>query len=277
MTTPPRGLVIVNAFPLLAQSQGDEGNARVLAHRAGLRGIPAEIITHHAGRLPAADVYLVGGMEEETQPELAARLRTSDLAAAVADGAVVLAVDAGYQVLGHRYATAEGTTHDGLGRLDVVSTWSDTEANGPVITRPSEAYGLPAMSGYECHHGRSVLGPGAAPLAELELGTGNGTGDGDDLDAGPDGTTPAPTTDGAVHGRVVGTYVHGPVLARNAELADLLLGWAMGGATLEAAPSDLSARLRGQRIAEDRADPTGWGGRVHGNPRLSLGRLLRRR
>jgi CobQ-like glutamine amidotransferase family enzyme len=31
-----------------------------------------------------------------------------------------------------------------------------------------------------------------------------------------------------VHGRVVGTYLHGPVLARNPRLADRLLEWVVG-------------------------------------------------
>ena len=68
---------------------------------------------------------------------------------------------------------------------------------------------------------------------------------------------------GAGQGHVIGTYLHGPLLARNADLADLLLGWATG-APLDPASSPTTDALRAQRIAEDRADPSGWGGRLYG-------------
>jgi CobQ-like glutamine amidotransferase family enzyme len=258
MTAATDGLVIVNAFPLLAEPQGDEGNARVLTWRAGLRGLATTVLTHHgSGALPGADLYLIGGLEGEEHSELAERLRDGGLKRAVEGGSVVLAVNAGYQVLGRRFQAADGAWHDGLGLLDAISTWEQL-AEGPAITRASAELGLPAMSGYECHHGRTELGAGARPLAALERGVGNG---------GP------AATDGAVATTVVGTYLHGPVLARNVELADLLLGWAVGG-PLEPAEAGYAGELRRQRITEDRRDPTGWGGRVYGRTRL-LG--LRRR
>jgi CobQ-like glutamine amidotransferase family enzyme len=258
-------LAILNAFPLLSQAQGDEGNARVLAYRAGLRGIEATVASFHdPGPLPPADLYVVGGLEDEEHTELATRLRAGELADRVREGAAVLAVNAGYQVLGRRFQAAAGVHYDGLGLLDVVSTWGDL-AEGPVVTRPNPALGLPVMSGYECHHGRTELGPGLRPLAPLELGVGNGDGDDD-----------AVAAEGAVWGRVVGTYLHGPVLARNPELADLLLAWALGR-RLEPAAAGRAGELREQRIAEDRADRTGWGGQVHDRPSITGGRRGRRR
>jgi hypothetical protein len=127
-----------------------------------------------------------------------------------------------------------------------------------VITRPNHHTGLPAMSGFESHHGRTELDSGVEPLAEIELGVGNGT---------------APATDGAVAGSAVGTYLHGPVLARNPELADLLLGCTLGR-DLEPLPPGSAEALRAQRIAEDRRDATGWGGREYG--RTSFLERLRR-
>ena len=55
------------------------------------------------------------------------------------------------------------------------------------------------------------LGPDVRPLAKVTVGVGNGDG-----------------TEGAYAGKVVGTYLHGPVLVRNPGLADLLLSWAAG-------------------------------------------------
>jgi CobQ-like glutamine amidotransferase family enzyme len=106
---------------------------------------------------------------------------------------------------------------------------------------------LPEMSGFESHETRAVLGPDAHTLADLELGVGNGDG----------------TGDGAVAGHVIGTFIHGPILARNPELADQLLSWALG-TELDPLPGGTAERLRAHRIAEDREDPTGWGGRKYG-------------
>jgi CobQ-like glutamine amidotransferase family enzyme len=121
-----------------------------------------------------------------------------------------------------------------------------------VVTLPNPALGLPALSGYESHRGRVDLGPGVETLAELEIGTGNGA---------------TPAADGAVatvgQGHVLGSWLHGPVLPRNPELADLVLGWALAPETealvaverlarLGAAESRFAALVRDERIAEAR-------------------------
>lgn len=244
-------LRIAHLYPLSTAVQGDEGNARVLAHRARLRGIETVVTTVHDGPVPAADILLLGGVDDAGMPRLRNRLDAGGLAGRVAGGAVVLAVNAAYQVLGHEYATPDGRRHDGLGVLDVRSERSGSLLASPVITRARPDLGLPAMSAYESHHGTSTLGPDAEPFVELELGTGNGNGR---------------RTDGARRTNVIGTYLNGPLLARNAELADLLLGWALG-APLEPAAAPTADALRAQRIAEDHLDPSGWGGRVYGSAR----------
>ena len=121
----------------------------------------------------------------------------------------------GFQVLGERFALPDGSPHDGLGLLDVRTVRSRTFIEGPVVTRPNHDLGLPPLSGYESHFGLTELGPASTPLATLEVGRGN--------------TGAEPALDGAVSGRVLGTYLHGPVLARNPELADLLLAWSWAG------------------------------------------------
>jgi CobQ-like glutamine amidotransferase family enzyme len=250
-------LRIAELYPLSTAVQGDGGNARVLAHRARLRGITTVATTIHSGPVPDADILLLGGVDDAGMEALRRRLSDGGLGARVADGVVVLAVNAAYQVLGHTYVGPDGTRHDGLGLLDTVSSRSAALRASPVVTRPRDGFGLPALSAYESHHGTTVLGPEAQPFVELELGYGN------------DGRT-----DGATSGRVIGTYLNGPLLARNADLADLILGWAVGG-ELEQVPATAADALRAQRIREDRADPTGWGGRVYGRARPRHG-ILRR-
>lgn len=338
-------LTIANLYPLCSSAQGDEGNARALRHRASLRGMTASIITTYAGKLPSADIYLLGGAWHPEQPRLVELLGGPDgLARAVDDGAVVLGVNSGFQILGEWFDTPDGTRHSGLGLLGARSTHA-TLIEGPVGTLPNVALGLPVMTGYESHQARTELDADVEPLARLEFGVGNGMparshashgsgvaavthsaarsnsgygvaripNDPDPAavrraqaaanahrrahvaDRAPVNTRPAGAAspvataanhgsgsygagghglgphdashlahggghashagthgmiaaDGAVHGHVIGTYLHGPALARNPELADLLLGWALGR-PLD--PVDDTAALRRQRLGDD--------------------------
>ena len=201
-------------LPDLLGTYGDRGNAIVLAHRARARGVFADVLEISAGQaVPAnCDIYLLGGGEDLAQNEATAQLRRDrTLARAADDGRVVLAVCAGLQILGHRTQSADGTVHEGLGLLDVTTEPLPQRAIGEILTASNDALGLPPLTGFENHRGGTRLGAAAAPLATVVRGHGNGNG-----------------TEGAVQGHIVGTYLHGPVLARNPNLADLLLSWAIG-------------------------------------------------
>jgi CobQ-like glutamine amidotransferase family enzyme len=217
--------------------QGDGGNLRMLEHRARGRGIEVQTLGAPIGEpLPEADLYMLQGAEDEDQPAVARHLaEEGTLARAAGDGKVVVGIGAGYQILGRSFDVPEGVTTEGLGLLDVRTTLGE-HVDKRVVTRPAPRFGLPALVGYEWHRGRTELGPDAEPLAEVEVGVCNG---GD------------PPTDGAVQGHVLGTYLHGPLLPRNPELADLLLGWALG-AELAPLASEFAERARQERIAEAR-------------------------
>ena len=239
MIVTPGPLLIVNAYPDLTLPQADDGNVLVLAYRARARGIAVATRTVTSGEeLPAADIYVTGGLEDEDQGELARRLAAADtLASAVDAGAAVLGVNSGFQVLGESFSLPDGTHCEGLALLDVRTSRGREFLEGPVVTSPSPVLDLPALSGYESHFGLTELGPGAAPLATLEIGRGNAAG--------------APAFDGAVNGRVVGTYLHGPILARNPELADLLIALVTGD-ELEPLPRSFAEASRERRIEEAR-------------------------
>lgn len=234
-------LRVVVVYPELLGTYGDGGNGRVLAQRARWRGIGAELVAAPADQpLPAGDVYCLGGGEDGPQQQAAESLRADGtLAAAAASGVPVLAVCAGYQIVGRRFPATDGQPLDGLGLLDVVTEKSTARrAVGEILAEPL-LEGLPVLSGFENHGGRTTRGPGVAPLARVAAGTGNGDG-----------------TEGAIAGRVVGTYLHGPVLARNPALADLLLAWATG-ATLAPLDSAEEEALRTARVAAARRRVTG--------------------
>jgi CobQ-like glutamine amidotransferase family enzyme/UDP-N-acetylmuramyl tripeptide synthase len=222
----PSALRVVVIYPDLLGTYGDGGNGCVLAARAAWRGIPVELVLARsdAGLPQGADLYCVGGGEDGPQIQAAERLGDGNLTAAVAGGATVLAVCAGYQIMGTSFPGPDGSLHAGVGLLDVSTVrGSGRRAVGEIVAEPlmvapdlvpvTAGTGLARLTGFENHAGVTTLGSSAQPLARVISGTGNAEGSG---------------TDGARAGRVVGTYLHGPVLARNPRLADMLLALATG-------------------------------------------------
>ncbi|HMD46444.1 MAG TPA: hypothetical protein VKG43_09800 [Acidimicrobiales bacterium] len=234
-------LTVAVVYPDLLGTYGDGGNGLVLARRAEWRGIETELVMATSDRpLPGADLYCLGGGEDGPQVRAAAALADDGgLARAVADGAVVLAVCAGYQIVGRTFPAADGTPRPGVGLLDVTTVKATgPRAVGEVVAEPvGGAPGWPALSGFENHGGHTTLGPAAAPLAAVVVGTGNGDGSG---------------TEGAWCERVVGTYLHGPVLARNPALADHLLCWALGRQALDPLDDHREEALRRERLGAAR-------------------------
>lgn len=231
-------------FPELLGTYGDGGNAQVLAQRLRWRGIAADVVVVPAGEpVPrSCDIYLMGGGEDGPQSLAVRELRAGGaLPGAVDDGAAVLAVCAGYQLLGREFLGPDGSTYPGLGLLDC----STTRGQGPrrvgeLVVEADAGLALPILTGYENHAGVTTLGPTARALGRVTVGRGNDAGQG---------------TEGVVTGRVVGTYLHGPVLARNPALGDLLLSWVVG--PLDPLDDSEVDALRTERIAASR-DRAGW-------------------
>ena len=230
-------LTVVVVHPDLLGTYGDGGNGVVLAQRARWRGIAAELVEATSDlALPEGDVYCLGGGEDAAQTASAERLRAEGtLEQAVAHGAAVLAVCAGYQIVGRSFAGADGRLLQGVGLLDVATVkGAGRRAVGELLATPLDGR-LPVLTGFENLGGVTARGHGVAPLARVAAGVGNGDG-----------------TEGAVSGKVVGTYLHGPALARNPALADLLLSWVTGQQLEPLADAEESA-LRAERIAAVRA------------------------
>jgi CobQ-like glutamine amidotransferase family enzyme len=245
---PRQALSIAVVYPDLLGTYGDGGNGLVLARRAAWRGIDTDLIQAYSGRpVPTADIYCIGGGEDGPEVRAAAALIADATLLRAADrGAVVLGVCAGYQLLGHRFPDSAGRTHDSLGLLDV----STVKGTGPravgelmaTVTeegpRGADGGHLPSLTGFENHGGVTTVGPQARAVARVVRGVGNGDGS---------------RTEGAWSDRVFGTYLHGPVLARNAALADLLIGWAVSGsgppAPLDPLDDDTEEALRSERLS----------------------------
>lgn len=251
-------LTIGLVLPDVLGTYGDDGNALVLRERARLRGFDAHIERFLLNDdIPATcDIYTLGGGEDAAQLIAAARLSASPgLQAAAADGRPVFAVCAGLQVLGHTFR-AHGEEVEGVGLLDITTSPLDTRATGELLSEPTRA-GITAeltetLTGFENHMGATVLGPEAEALGVVTRGVGNGAGDGASAGAAGTAATTGAKVDGVVQGSVIATYMHGPALARNPQLADLLIARALDVPLAELAPLDLEdvAQLRRERLAK---------------------------
>lgn len=205
-------------LPGVLGTYSDTGNALVLAQRARWRGIETEVVHVSTSDIPptSCDLYLLGGGEDLAQHFAVSWLRRFPALLHVLDtSAVTLAVCAGMQILGTTVTDVQGHEHAGLGLLDLTTVPGRRRAVGEVITRCRlPEVGL--LTGFENHLGATTLGPGLAPLGQVLAGVGN------------EATRLGQRVDGALTDRVVATYLHGPLLARNPDLADHLLSSTVG-------------------------------------------------
>jgi CobQ-like glutamine amidotransferase family enzyme/UDP-N-acetylmuramyl tripeptide synthase len=219
----PSALRIVIVHPDLLGTYGDTGNGIIVANRARWRGLSVDLVYASSDEeLPTAgDLYLLGGGEDGPQSHSAELLCRGALSSAVAHGAAVFAVCAGYQIIGTDFPGVGGARHGGVGLLDVTTIRPSApravgelvvEADLAALRGESGGAARTTLTGFENHAGHSLLGGAVRPFGTVSLGVGNG----------------ATAHDGAVAGRVIGTYLHGPALARNVVLADALLAMLTG-------------------------------------------------
>jgi len=198
---------------------GDRGNILTLLRRAQWRGLDASVVELQRGparNMDDVDVFFFGGGQDREQALIYDDLREhkqDQLQQAVKNGAQILAVCGGYQLLGHYYQTAEGERYDGIGLLDVTTRAGKKRFIGDVVVQTSiEGLTPSTLVGFENHSGRTFLGPNARPLGKVVTGKGNNGSD---------------KTEGTVQGGIIGTYLHGSLLPKNPHLADHLIAQAL--------------------------------------------------
>ncbi len=209
-------------YPNLMNIYADRGNLLLLRRRCEWRGIGFELTASDLGEPldpDAADLFYIGGGQDRDQRLCAfdlAEVKREGLHAAAARGAALLAVCGGYQLLGSSYQLGEETL-PGVGLVDLETVRSDGERLIGNIAIEVDlgplAGGTRVLAGFENHGGRTHLGPAAQPLGRVLKGHGNN---------GEDGR------EGIREGNVIGTYMHGPLLPKNAWLADWLIATALG-------------------------------------------------
>jgi hypothetical protein len=194
---------------------GDNGNIRTMQKRLAWRGIDSQITQLSFGEVNRQDRYdiiFIGGGQDFEQEILVKDLfqyKADWLKEEIEKGTVILGICGGYQMLGKYYEAADGTKVDFLGGIDVYTTASDKRMIGNFIyEHESDAGETYRIVGFENHNGQTWLGESVKPLGKIIKGYGNN---------GEDGT------EGARYKNVFATYSHGPLLPKNARIADELL------------------------------------------------------
>jgi lipid II isoglutaminyl synthase (glutamine-hydrolysing) len=236
-------------YPDYLNIYADRGNIAVLARRAAWRGHELEVESIGIGDSvdPAAlDLLYVGGGQDREQalvaPDIAAKGEA--LREAAASGVAMLAVCGGYQLLGRFYRERSGAELPGAAVLPLHTIAGERRMIGDVLLEcelvPGERR---TLAGFENHAGRTILDAGAEALGRVVAGFGN------DGESG---------FEGCRDGRIVGTYLHGPLLPRNPWLADWLLAEAVTRSTserpaFEPLPDDLEAEAHSVSAARARS------------------------
>jgi CobQ-like glutamine amidotransferase family enzyme len=245
-------VVVGHLYPDYLNIYADRGNMAVLERRAGWREIGFDYRAIGLGEAlePGVhDLLYVGGGQDREQALVAADLvlKAEAVQEAVAGGAALLAVCGGYQLMGRFYRDRAGVELPGIGLLPLHTVAGKRRMIGDVLLECElEPGARRALAGFENHAGRTILDEGAEPLGRVVAGFGN------DGESGHEGCR---------LGRAVGTYLHGPLLPRNAWFADWLLAQALAHRSrgeppeLEPLPSELEDEA--QRVSAARAKSRG--------------------
>jgi len=198
---------------------GDDGNITTLIKRCQWRGIETKVSLVSVGERidpKKFDFYFFGGGQDQQQVTVSNDLKNQNsklLAAAVENGAVILAICGGYQLIGHYYLSQESKKLQGAGILNVHTVASKKRMIGNILLQINKQLVISChqsakLVGFENHSGQTFLGSGVQPLGKVEVGFGN---NGEDK------------TEGAWQNNVFGCYLHGPVLPKNPHFADFLI------------------------------------------------------
>jgi CobQ-like glutamine amidotransferase family enzyme len=244
-------VVVGHLYPEHLNIYADRGNIAVLERRAAWRGIEFDYRTVDLGGqlVPGEhDLLYIGGGQDREQALVSADLagkREAILEAAGA-GAAILAVCGGYQLLGRFYRDRSGAELPGVGLFPLGTVAGERRMIGDVLLECELAAGeRRLLAGFENHAGRTILDPNAQPLGRVLAGFGN------DGESGHEGCR---------LGCAVGTYLHGPLLPRNAWFGDWLLQQALAhrlGEPPALGPLPDELEHAAQRVSAERARTRG--------------------
>ena len=210
-------LIIGWLYPELMNIYGDRGNIIVLKKRCELRKIETEVKELNVGfnvkELENCDLLLMGGAQDKQQQVVAEDLikKRKTLLKLIEKGVPGIYICGAYQFLGKYYKEANGNLLKGLDIFDLY-TENPGETKKRLIGNIAVKSEFGTLIGFENHGGRTYLGKSLKPLGNVISGFGNNGND---------------KTEGAIYKNSIGTYLHGPILPKNPELADYLISLAL--------------------------------------------------
>jgi lipid II isoglutaminyl synthase (glutamine-hydrolysing) len=231
-------IVVGHLYPDYLNIYADRGNIAVLARRAAWRGHDLDVRGVSVGdelRRGAHDLLYIGGGQDREQALVANDVvaKRDAVREALEDGAALLAVCGGYQLLGRSYRDFHGVDLPGAGIFPLETVAGERRMIGDVLLECELEPGRKrTLAGFENHAGRTRLDPDAEPLGRVIAGFGN------DGESGYEGCRVD---------RAIGTYLHGPLLPRNPWLADWVLAQALARRlgeppVLDPLPDDLESQ-----------------------------------
>lgn len=209
-------IVIAHMYPTLLNLYGDGGNVIVLAERARQRGFDVEVRAIDQGDtvdFSDFDIVFLGGGPDREQHLASEELQkiAGDFKQYVEDDGVVLAICGGFQILGRTWLMGDESV-PGLNLVGLTTKRAEGGSHNRLvgnIVLQSPLADHPVI-GYENHAGRTYLDEGIEPFGRVLGSHGKGNNDTD-------------KADGVLYRNVIGTYLHGPLLSKNPEIADHLL------------------------------------------------------
>lgn len=205
-------LNVCHLYGDLMNTYGDLGNILVLKYLASKMGVElnSEVISLDQNFDPDKyDIIVFGGGQDFEQSIISKDIQSKKQALTdfIEDNGSVVAICGGYQLLGHYYIGANGEKIMGIGALNhYTDKQKDHRFIGNVVIENEETG--EKYHGFENHQGITFLGDGERPLGKVLEGHGNNGQD---------------KTEGAIHKNVYCTYFHGPILARNNDIAKHVL------------------------------------------------------
>ena len=236
MASKKRPLRVVQLYPRQMNIYGDNGNAQIICRRAELYGYDVELGAYNSiddsKTLLSADIVLGGGGQDSGQRAIVNDLAKikPELLRLAEDKVPMLMICGMYQLFGHYFETNQGDRLNGIGLFDMVTVGGDKRLIGNIVIS-NDQFG--EILGYENHSGMTELGNSQSALGVVVSGYGN---DSNGLN------------EGAIRYRTVGSYLHGPILAKNPKLAD----WIIVGA-VERAFSDSKLRVANEQCGKELA------------------------
>lgn len=189
---------------------GDKGNIETLRYRASKRGINVIVDTctlQEERNIEDYDIFFLGGGADKEQTLVYKDLleRKKSILKAKESGTAFLLICGGYQLFGQYYLDQDGQKIDGLGIYDYYTESSDRDHRciGNIVVETNIHDKKVTVVGFENHGGQTK--EVSNPFGKVLVGHGN------TFDSGFEGYMDTQT---------IATYMHGPLLPKNPDIAD---------------------------------------------------------